>query len=249
MLPCQKRQQRGFTLIELLVVIAIIAILAAILFPVFAKARERAKMSTCASNLKQVGMALNMYAQDYDGFITKVIVGKGWSSVLFGTKYLSSNQISFCPSIPPGNEKIANIDSSYTPPGTSKRSYDKVTYAMYCRLTEKVDESETIVSAVQNAWTVIMNLDKVDAPANYVLMAEASNFVNNPQFPVWMFSAGTISGSNPPYAAIDTKRHGGVATALFADGHVEGCTEARFLTTQLKGSGAYICNGATWSKL
>ena len=87
---------------------------------------------------------------------------------------------------------------------------------MHCRLTEKVDESETIVSAVQNAWTVIMNLDKVDAPANYVLMAEASNFVNNPQFPVWMFSAGTISGSNP---------------------------------TQLKGSGAYICNGATWSKL
>ncbi len=58
--------KKGFTLIELLVVIAIIAILAAILFPVFAKAREKARQSTCASNLKQMGTATLMYAQDYD---------------------------------------------------------------------------------------------------------------------------------------------------------------------------------------
>jgi prepilin-type N-terminal cleavage/methylation domain-containing protein/prepilin-type processing-associated H-X9-DG protein len=59
-------KSKGFTLIELLVVIAIIAILAAILFPVFAKAREKAKQTTCASNLKQIGTAWHMYAQDYD---------------------------------------------------------------------------------------------------------------------------------------------------------------------------------------
>jgi prepilin-type N-terminal cleavage/methylation domain-containing protein/prepilin-type processing-associated H-X9-DG protein len=60
------RQCAAFTLIELLVVIAIIAILAAILFPVFAKAREKARQTTCASNLKQAGTGLLMYVQDYD---------------------------------------------------------------------------------------------------------------------------------------------------------------------------------------
>jgi len=60
------KKLRGFTLIELLVVIAIIAILAAILFPVFAKAREKARQISCTSNLKQIALAVNMYAQDFD---------------------------------------------------------------------------------------------------------------------------------------------------------------------------------------
>src|SRR5690606_6779733 len=67
--------KRGFTLIELLVVIAIIAILAAILFPVFARARENARRASCQSNLKQIGLGLMQYTQDYDerlpaGFLT-----------------------------------------------------------------------------------------------------------------------------------------------------------------------------------
>jgi prepilin-type N-terminal cleavage/methylation domain-containing protein/prepilin-type processing-associated H-X9-DG protein len=61
-----RRQRGGFTLIELLVVIAIIAILAAILFPVFAQAREKARSSSCLSNQKQIALAHSMYAQDYD---------------------------------------------------------------------------------------------------------------------------------------------------------------------------------------
>jgi len=66
MISRPKSTKRGFTLIELLVVIAIIAILAAILFPVFAKAREKARQTTCLSNLKQISLAWLQYAQDYD---------------------------------------------------------------------------------------------------------------------------------------------------------------------------------------
>ncbi len=58
--------RKGFTLIELLVVIAIIAILAAILFPVFARAREKARQTSCLSNMKQIALAITMYASDYD---------------------------------------------------------------------------------------------------------------------------------------------------------------------------------------
>lgn len=61
-----KKKVQGFTLIELLVVVAIIGILAAILFPVFARARENARRSSCMSNLKQIGLGVMMYAQDYD---------------------------------------------------------------------------------------------------------------------------------------------------------------------------------------
>ena len=70
-------RRHGFTLIELLVVIAIIAILAAILFPVFAKAREKARQSSCSSNVKQILLAISQYGNDYDGLTVTLVYGAG----------------------------------------------------------------------------------------------------------------------------------------------------------------------------
>jgi len=90
--------RRGFTLIELLVVIAIIAILAAILFPVFAKARERAKASSCLSNLKQVGTSSIMYMNDYeDMLVPYAVFGQARYTKLL-EPYTKSLEIFTCPS-------------------------------------------------------------------------------------------------------------------------------------------------------
>lgn len=80
---------RGFTLIELLVVIAIIAILAAILFPVFAQAREAARKTACLSNMNQIGKGLLMYVQDYDEQYP--CVGPGTSSTVITTTDMYGN--------------------------------------------------------------------------------------------------------------------------------------------------------------
>ncbi len=101
------RTRRGFTLIELLVVIAIIAILAAILFPVFAKAREKARQASCTSNLKQFGLALAQYSQDWDEMMTPAFLswpafdGHNAGSVFWVTfcqPYIKSTDIFKCPS-------------------------------------------------------------------------------------------------------------------------------------------------------
>jgi len=97
---CQDR--KGFTLIELLVVIAIIAILAAILFPVFGRARENARRSSCQSNLKQIGLGFAQYSQDYDERTVPMRTG-GLSSIYFEwdtivQPYIKSTQIFRCPS-------------------------------------------------------------------------------------------------------------------------------------------------------
>jgi prepilin-type N-terminal cleavage/methylation domain-containing protein/prepilin-type processing-associated H-X9-DG protein len=114
----------GFTLIELLVVVAIIAILAAILFPVFSQAREKARQSMCQSNLKQIGLAFAQYEQDYDGFIPATGPSTDGSSWYFWyqliTPYIGQNpgqgdanrQVIFCcPSDP--NYKYNNTSISY----------------------------------------------------------------------------------------------------------------------------------------
>ena len=101
--PQARRAASAFTLIELLVVIAIIAILAAILFPVFARARENARRSSCQSNLKQISLGLIQYTQDYDerypGSISNLLAQGGpygWADAIL--PYTKSEQILQCPS-------------------------------------------------------------------------------------------------------------------------------------------------------
>jgi prepilin-type N-terminal cleavage/methylation domain-containing protein/prepilin-type processing-associated H-X9-DG protein len=122
------RRRKGFTLIELLVVIAIIAILAAILFPVFARAREKARQASCSSNLKQLALGMLMYAQDYDDthVMYRYASGRYWSTEgpvdgwnyhssygysnswpTFIYPYVKNTQIFLCPSTRSNNMGVA----------------------------------------------------------------------------------------------------------------------------------------------
>jgi len=95
------RRLPGFTLIELLVVIAIIAILAAILFPVFARARENARKATCQSNLKQISMGLLQYAQDYDEclpFLYQAVSNPRTGLAQITQPYIKNWEVHNCPS-------------------------------------------------------------------------------------------------------------------------------------------------------
>ncbi len=124
-------RRTGFTLIELLVVIAIIAILAAILFPVFARAREKARQTSCLSNLKQIGLSEKMYEQDYDEKTASYDSHPGGlsspNSYRYGEMlepYLKNDQISLCPSDDRDSgwsygPNISNVSPSITISGQS----------------------------------------------------------------------------------------------------------------------------------
>jgi len=110
-------KKRGFTLIELLVVIAIISILAAILFPVFARARENARRASCQSNLKQIGLGAMQYTQDYDERMP-LNGARSWRQVL--EPYIKSGQIFSCPS---NTVNTQTADSAAPGYSEIKRSY------------------------------------------------------------------------------------------------------------------------------
>ena len=151
------RPQRAFTLIELLVVIAIIAILAAILFPVFAQAREKARATACLSNEKQIGTALMMYVQDYDGTWpagtyntgNTYLTGRGWAQAAY--PYIKSAPLFKCPS-----------DATTVPTGAPNNVV--ISYAMNANLATITDSALTKPAMTVAAVEVSGNDGFVSAP-------------------------------------------------------------------------------------
>ncbi len=200
--------KKGFTLIELLVVIAIIAILAAILFPVFARARENARRSSCQSNLKQIGIGFLQYVQDYDEKYPSVYVSldgnttydppatavaaatadQGWAQTL--QPYMKSTQIFQCPS--ETNPPVTNGFNGYTD------------YWM-------------------NNLASNQNQARFNAVSQTVLAGDGGN--GNPAYGTNGF--GTNGAATDPLGTLaiipdsSAQRHLETANFLFADGHVK----------------------------
>ena len=216
--PKQHCAKSAFTLIELLVVIAIIAILAAILFPVFARARENARRSSCQSNLKQIGLGILQYSQDYDEKQPLTVFGPNgasnwptaykWMDAIY--PYVKSEQIFRCPS-----------DSS------------TVGYYKYAASTPGVDSYNFASYIFNNAYwgygglgPANKNLAAIDAPATTLWVLEQTNGSN-------IEASWQDAAANPPigtfqgYAMLDTpagdvaQRHLDTTNALYCDGHVK----------------------------
>ena len=172
----------GFTLVELLVVIAIIAILAAILFPVFARARENARRSSCQSNLKQIGLGIIQYAQDYDeimvpAWLNGTGTGFGWSATnkspgTIGNykwmdliqPYVKSEQIFNCPSAP---RKLGNGQTFLDYSEASGFEYGH--YAANATYRSAGDSA----SAPFSTDNEFINMARIAAPASTVMVMES----------------------------------------------------------------------------
>jgi len=196
------RSQKGFTLIELLVVIAIIAILAAILFPVFAKAREKARQASCLSNVKQICMAHMMYSEDYDGMFTRC--GSNYTyfdpSVRWPSRlmpYVKNQQIFVCPSKRPSNY-AAGTDPN-TGPWTSP-GQDYGMNARFCCVPSGWAGTPGIPPIA--SYTDLWDSD----PANMLLVAD-----NDGNY----LYCGWISDTYPAY------RHNGGCNVGYCDGHAK----------------------------
>jgi len=220
------RKARGFTLIELLVVIAIIAILAAILFPVFARARENARRASCQSNLKQIGLGIMQYTQDYDetfmfgeGMRYDIQPGIPSSWDLQIQPYTKSMQVLTCPS----DSRSATYSTLGTYGSNLRRSYAMTGYL--APNSSAADPDGTGPNGLAGR-----NLSEVNQPVLTLMGVERRGCGSNNTPNTWFYcstSAGTgqtaASGSfDVQGGAAGTEGvHLGTNNFLFADGHVK----------------------------
>ena len=219
---------RGFTLIELLVVIAIIAVLAAILFPVFARARENARRTSCQSNLKQIGLGLLQYTQDYDETLTLSFYGSSgdsnnaniykWMDAIF--PYVKSEQLFTCPS-----DSAVNRDYLYhrkIPSGQTSINYGS--YGLNGAYGAGGDNQ----TPPRSSGLYLVTLASVAVPATTVWVTDNNNAPSaaNPGGSQGFFWSNanpnpTITATSPRQLQNIVERHLETTSVLYCDGHVK----------------------------
>lgn len=210
----------GFTLIELLVVIAIMAILAAILFPVFARARENARRSSCQSNMKQIGLGIIQYVQDYDERLPLDHYDEGllhytWHSFIF--PYVKSSEIYSCPSHKEFSTYFTIKQTGMLmPSGYIANAFGKPGAIGALRAPMEYTEPSMALSAIVSS-------------ADTILVAETGT---RDDFPYIYWDQGVCAFSGPAneggcagWGLNDGRRllapHMGMGNYLFVDGHVK----------------------------
>ena len=209
-----RQLRRGFTLIELLVVVAIIAILAAILFPVFAKAREKARQASCQSNLKQIGLAYQMYSNDYD---EKVAPNSIWTQL--GTvwvpglldPYIKNLQLWQCPdySTPQTTQYVNFPDATLC---TCSGTYIRIRAGYGPNYGDTTLLNPWPVPGVIPGYAGGRALQDIREPSQTLLQTDSSCVVASPPN-IW--PCDTVSNKD------QSLRHNGGANVLFCDAHVK----------------------------
>jgi prepilin-type processing-associated H-X9-DG protein/prepilin-type N-terminal cleavage/methylation domain-containing protein len=210
----------AFTLVELLVVITVIGILSALLFPVFARAREKARQTTCTSNLRQLYMACMMYADDYDGYFPqghKFDPNRNppfyWFWFMDIQPYLRMKDVLPCPSDPDPLEF---------------QGY-KFNYALNYQVPENFDPNN-IVEALNPPGPP---LHEIENPSNTIAMCDANNVcIHNIVCHTDQRELGYNDAICSQYYWLGPmrleKRHNGGANFLFFDGHIKWLTRTRY---------------------